>query len=46
MALDALTRDSLIDLSDDELEQWLLLLGEELSQRQWEARLVEGALGD
>jgi hypothetical protein len=44
MEVGELTRDGLIDLSDAELEQWLLLLGDEFSERQREARLVGEAL--
>jgi hypothetical protein len=44
MASGELTRDGLIDLSDADLERWLLLLGDEFSERQREARLVEEAL--
>jgi hypothetical protein len=44
MASGELTRDGLIDLTDAELEEWLLLLGDEFSERQREARLVEEAL--
>jgi hypothetical protein len=44
MASGKLTRDGLVDLSDAELEHWLLLRGDEFSERQREARLVEEAL--
>ena len=44
MATETLTRRGLIDLSDAELEQWLLLLGDEFSERQREARLVQEVL--